>query len=291
MSLTTILRQPYPKPQSARERVLLCVGVSAFVAFFLLAFRPFGLAAVPAGKILGYGAITFVAMAFSFFALPAVFKKQFREEEWTAGREIFMSLVTILLIGAGNFLYTTALGYFHFDVLTFMYFQLITLAVGIFPLTVMVLLRQNRSMKKYLREAAEISQTLHHDEKEVFKNSAIEEIAPQIIMLTSDDGKLLLECNADEFICATAADNYAEIVLFKNGKTSTRLIRMTMAKLAEETAAVKNIYRCHRSHLVNLDKITTVHGNSQGLKLVLDGFEKEIPVARAKSGEIRSLLA
>ena len=289
MSISAVLSRPYPSLQSIRERLILCAGISFFVAIFLLVFRPFGLTKVPPLEILGYGLITFLALVLNFFVLPFVFPRHFREESWTVRKELSSSLMTIFFIGSGNFLYTTWLGYFRFDLLTFLYFQLITLAVGVFPVSLMILLRQNRSMKKYIREAAEISRTLHYEEQP--DSGRTGDTVQETISLRSEDGKTLLEFTADNFLFASAADNYVEIFLKAGEKVSSQLVRLTMAKLAEQVAHRKELYRCHRSYIVNLSKISEVRGNSQGLRLVFGDFNREIPVARGKTQEIRELLS
>ncbi|WP_366512832.1 LytTR family transcriptional regulator DNA-binding domain-containing protein [Kordia sp.] len=43
-----------------------------------------------------------------------------------------------------------------------------------------------------------------------------------------------------------------------------------------------NIYKTHRSYLVNLDKIISCSGNAQGYQLSLENYTNTVPVSRSK---------
>jgi DNA-binding LytR/AlgR family response regulator len=51
----------------------------------------------------------------------------------------------------------------------------------------------------------------------------------------------------------------------------------------------QNIYRCHKSYLVNLAKVNHVSGNAQGYKLHLKDVEDQIPVSRKLNEEIKEI--
>lgn len=53
-----------------------------------------------------------------------------------------------------------------------------------------------------------------------------------------------------------------------------------------------NFFRCHKSYIVNLDKIKEVYSWFNGTyKLIIDDFEKtEVPVSRLHVKEIKSEL-
>jgi len=85
--------------------------------------------------------------------------------------------------------------------------------------------------------------------------------------------------------------NYITVFYFHKGKLISSLLRKTMKNAEDDLAPFPGLYKCHRSWLVNLGKVSRVSGNSQGLRLHIDGMEVEIPVARANSAELRSLLS
>jgi DNA-binding LytR/AlgR family response regulator len=60
--------------------------------------------------------------------------------------------------------------------------------------------------------------------------------------------------------------------------------------MEEQLAAHPAFFRCHRMYLVNLQRVISVSGNAQGLKLQLDGLEEAIPVSRNLTETVREKL-
>ena len=52
----------------------------------------------------------------------------------------------------------------------------------------------------------------------------------------------------------------------------------------------ENIFRCHRSFIVNVDHIAEVKGNSQGYKLFLDSIDFPVLVSHKKIQELQKLI-
>ena len=68
------------------------------------------------------------------------------------------------------------------------------------------------------------------------------------------------------------------------------LLRMTMKQAEEVTGGSPLVAKCHRAFLVNLRKVVKVSGNSQGYRLLLEGYPEEIPVSRAYSKQVKELI-
>jgi DNA-binding LytR/AlgR family response regulator len=48
-----------------------------------------------------------------------------------------------------------------------------------------------------------------------------------------------------------------------------------------------SFFRCHRSYIVNMDKVTKVKGNSQGYRLCFNELHDTVPVARKMNEELK----
>ena len=68
----------------------------------------------------------------------------------------------------------------------------------------------------------------------------------------------------------------------KDEQLFKEIIRSSLTRL-EGQIQIKSIVRCHRSFIVNLDKVIKVSGNAQGFKLHLEGTDFMVPVARKYS--------
>ena len=76
-----------------------------------------------------------------------------------------------------------------------------------------------------------------------------------------------------------SADNYSEVVFLQNGQPKKTLLRGSLSRF-EEQAHHPDVVRCHRSFVVNLQRVESISGNAQGYKLQLQNYPSPIPVAR-----------
>ena len=77
-----------------------------------------------------------------------------------------------------------------------------------------------------------------------------------------------------------SAENYVSICYLNKGKISKYLLRDTLKKM-EENFAGTEIIRCHRSFMVNFEKVKVIRKDKDGLKLELDApLAADIPVSR-----------
>ena len=280
-----LLRQPYPCEDDPLKKFLQAVIFGAFVFFFLLFFQPFGLQYLPQDQLiyatLGFGLITLFIMLFNGFLVPLLFPNYFTDRRWTLGSELLWVLWHIFLIGTANLLYSWYQGYIDLTVKGFMIFQLFTIGVGIWPVAAFVMINQMRLMRKNLNQALSLSRQIelhpqreHHDP----------------VILSDENGQEKLRLSADQLLFIRSFENYNEINFVENGEPSKRLMRGTLKSMETALQNHPEFYRCHRSYIVNLEKINHVSGNSQGLKLHFREVSEMIPVARAQVSEIRRKL-
>jgi DNA-binding LytR/AlgR family response regulator len=111
----------------------------------------------------------------------------------------------------------------------------------------------------------------------------------QHITIPSDSDKEKLNVNIDELLYISASSNYIEVFWEENGEFKKKLLRNTLKKVQNLFTGYDEFFRCHRSTLVNLKKIETITGNSQGYKLKFPN-EAYINVSRTKSKELKELL-
>ena len=63
-----------------------------------------------------------------------------------------------------------------------------------------------------------------------------------------------LELNSEDFLCAEAMQNYVSIFYVREHELTKELVRIPIKQL-EELIGSESIVRCHRSFIVNKDKI------------------------------------
>ncbi|UZR96368.1 LytR/AlgR family response regulator transcription factor [Chondrinema litorale] len=92
-----------------------------------------------------------------------------------------------------------------------------------------------------------------------------------------------------DFSYAVAEGNYTDFYFSGKGELNSVTYRISLSSFEKQINS-SNLQRCHRSYLVNLDKVINISGNAQGLKLTLDDNTSEIPVSRKYISMIKASL-
>jgi hypothetical protein len=287
-----LFKQPYPSDDNLSWHLRKAVFIGLFVGLFLMVFQPFGLnewqTPNKALKLLGFGVVTFLITGFNLTVWARIFPQLFDEQKWTVGREIIFTTANILLIAIANRFYLSwILDHIEYSGLGWAGMILVTFLIGLFPVTGLVLYRYITRLRKYSRQAAE----LPIPTPPVFNQSTNDELIVQpdslrnsVVKLIADNEKDTLALPADELLFIESSDNYCTVVYLKNNQPVKPLLRSSLGRLegqiAEQQGLRAHIVRCHRSYVVNLNRVERVTGNAQGYKLHLLDSQFVIPVAR-----------
>lgn len=280
----TYLRSPYPLFYHRREGVWAS-SVLVFLILFLL--QPFGIHQIEHHKLwilLGYMGVTALFQCIPVYLFPALFRRFYNEDKWTVGRHLANNLFLLLFIGIGNWLYSNLIFGFHWQWELLLIFLLATTIVGLFPVTLFMLINRNRLLASHLAEAVEMNRHLQDSRSAV---AGPESCRGTEQILLQGSTKEVLELPACQLVCIEAEGNYIKVIYRKQDKMEQRLLRATMKQAEEAVEACSFMMKCHRAFLINIHAVTKVSGNSQGYRLSLEGCTTEIPVSRAYAKEIR----
>lgn len=78
-----------------------------------------------------------------------------------------------------------------------------------------------------------------------------------------------------------AFQKYVDICHEKNGKIQIEVLRTTLLSVEEAFAPYPFIHRCHKSYLVNMNKIKRITGNARRYEIHLQALDEVIPVSRS----------
>jgi DNA-binding LytR/AlgR family response regulator len=279
-----IFNRPFPANTSVAVTMRYSSFAGLIVFLILYLFRPFGIDA-PGNHFtvlhaLAYGGATFVMLVVNSALLPMLFKDAFQEEGWTLGKEILVMCWHIMTIALVNVLVTNMLYGSPVNARRVIVFLLITGAVGIFPVTFILLIKQQFLYRKFHRDA-------HAIQDQLAATQPVEKLQEQEpILLKGDNAGEVFKLTADALQYITSADNYLRVVYLREGKPETIVLRSTLKKAELMLAAHPNFLRCHRAYIVNLSSVEHLSGNAQGLKLHLAMIEERIPVSRSQNESI-----
>ena len=277
--MLSFLRRPYPQELDLRRLLTTALLFGLFVGAFLFFFQPFGIQNLGNKRALvcaGFGLWSMVAIILLNGLLPMLLPKAFREQRWTVGKEILWSTVHCAVIGLGNSLYVVWLNMEQWTWHLLLTYEVYTVAVGLFPITVSTLLREVRLNRLYREQSTELTTHLHPLE-----------VTHSPVTLPSDNKNEALTIDPDDLLFIEATDNYVTVFYRKENVVAKAVLRSTLKAQEEALTTIPGIFRAHKSYLVNCNRISNVSGNAQGYKLQLEGIETNIPVSRKQNEELR----
>lgn len=279
MNVKELLSQDYPL-FTLRESIGRDVFFGVFLTLFLLVFTPFGLDDFAYDRyyiILGYGLVTFLSIVvndtIAYVLLPGIFS----ERRWKVYHQMLWGLWHLLCMGVVNLTYGVAVGAFPLNLASFFKIELYVMLSSAIPVVVFVLLRQNYLLRKNMKVAENLNQQIHQHPA---SGTATKE---DLITLVAENNRDQMKVNAETILFIASQDNYAEVVTSEGGKLSKQLIRSTLSRIEHSLQDRPNFFRCHRAYIVNMSKVVSVMGNSQGCQLVLAHPVDPIPVSRANT--------
>ena len=113
------------------------------------------------------------------------------------------------------------------------------------------------------------------------KQAKVQDMAPRMINLYDNNGTLRLTLNIDSLYYLESEDNYIKVFYKHNDKIVSYLLRCR-TRSVEESLAGTCMVRCHRSFIVNINKISVMEDDKRLHFITLDDDSiKRIPVSKS----------
>ena len=290
-SILSWLKTPYFFNPSTKFKFKISLIFGLFVFVFLYVFKPFTLSSYEV-FLLEYTAIigvfTFSGSFFMLYVPPLIFKSYFKEDSWNVGKNIFLILISIVLIGillwffAGS--YKESKGVENISLPLFLLYSLL---VGAIPTFFSVYINEKITRVKREKRAQEI--TSYKKEKLLEKKNKLK----HSITIYSENKKESISFNISDLVYVTSQGNYASFFI-KNKTDSLKedILRVTLSKIEIQLENYPGIIRCHKSYIVNTSYIEDIFGNARGYLLKSYLIPFNIPVSRSFSKQsLQSLLS
>lgn len=262
----------YPKSKSVKEILFSSMAAGILVYLFLIIFQPFGTENyhhpykyfILFPYTLIFGAAFFISSLFVF-----------RFKDWSILSELLKIFIILLLSSIFSYLYNTLfISEVELSLENYGYMFLYSLAIGIPISTIYILSRYI-----YL--------------KNIHENIA-RDITPQLAGNTTNTKEKILKISghnieltiaAENFLCAQSMENYCTLYFIENNTIKKLLLRISLSSVLSQVGT-NSIKKCHRSYIINLEKVKNLKGNAQGYKLILPELDFEIPVSRSFISDI-----
>ena len=101
-----------------------------------------------------------------------------------------------------------------------------------------------------------------------------------MIPFYDENGKLRFSVKPDDLLFLEAADNYVFVHYLDQDKKLKFMIRNSMKNILQSIPG-NSLIQCHRSYLVNFDKVRIIKKEKDGLHLEMDTPDKlSLPVSK-----------
>jgi hypothetical protein len=136
---------------------------------------------------------------------------------------------------------------------------------------------------KKLHLARMIQMSKYIDEENYF---AIQPDKFNLIHFNDDKGTLRLSIKFNNLYYIESSDNYVNIYYENKGKVARFLLRRSL-KSIEDNYADYPLVRCHRSYIVNINKVKVLRKDKEGIFLDLDYLNlPDLPVSKTYSEQV-----
>lgn len=117
-------------------------------------------------------------------------------------------------------------------------------------------------------------------EKIALEGSTTDQSTKNMISFYDEKGDFKLSVQSDQLLYLEAADNYVKVYFLNKGKLSNSMLRNSL-KTLDESFINTSMIRCHRSFIVNFDKVKILRKEKDGIYLVFDHENiPDIPVSK-----------
>ena len=107
-----------------------------------------------------------------------------------------------------------------------------------------------------------------------------------VLQFRDEKGEIRFSVASNKIVYIESADNYVIINYESNNKMTSFMLRNTLKRVANELKDTP-IKRCHRSYMVNFERITALRRKNDEVSLEFDIVDiKEIPVSKTYANEM-----
>lgn len=272
----------YPFEDTFEEKRSTILALSASTGMILILLQPFGFSLADQSLhfivLVLIGAFT---MSVNFFILPDLFPAFFRGQHWDIAKALAFLGYNFLIIGFWHHLYQVIFVEQNIFLISSAE-QLLaglskTFAVGLVASGFLVLIRYNILTRRHLQIAQELNETSNLEwEGETHDRKSIQ------LLLEGQE----MQIDRNNLLWISAEGNYVSLKI--KGEPKNPLYRATMKQVEASLTGFPEFFRCHRSHMINLNVISSLKGNSQGLFVQVENHPEKIPVARPKIKWLRN---
>ena len=274
--LEDMLFTPFPRPKY-RAYVIIGVIIGVSIAFILNVLQPFGTDSFqhPYKHLIlsGYGIVSVSAVALYFF-ISLNFVSRRLEDKWNILYESLDFFSCVLFSMMACYVYFILIFDYTFRVQGLLEFLTYAVPVSLLP-TIAVLVFLYFQYKGVIRSYMILGADNRTGDKS--------------ITLTGSNKSDRIETTSAQINFVKAEDNYVIIHLTIDSADQKHMIRSTLKQIYNQLSH-DSFYQCHRSYIVNKNKVLEIAGNKNSAKILLNSDGLSVPLSRSNYDHIRDVI-
>jgi hypothetical protein len=277
------LKRSYPFNDDLKYNTKIIFLISVLVFIFFVVFQPLELNKLSFdNKVVSFAGIfivTFLSLSVNLLLVPTLFSSFLNSDRWVIWKEILWNIWMLFTISGGLVLYNNILGLSLFDLGVGTVIKILLL--GTVPITFLISMNQDHLRKMYRKKAMELNQRI--EEKHALPNTQV--------VFESEYQKDTLVLKVAQIVNVSSAGNYIEVFwLDEDQQLNKHMVRTSLQKAEQTLEKYTFIYKCHRSHLININHVEKVEGNYQGYRVYMDQSKIPIPISRNYISKFQDLI-
>lgn len=266
-----ILSRPYPLLFAEKYGWAYILALGIIIALLINLQQPFGLYSWdhPYKWLIlsGFGWINAAASIVILLILTKLFSVFFDTDNWTVGKEAALIIFLFIMSGIINWAHAVVtISNFCASWSSLLRMQFYTSTFGCLPVTALSLFAQTLNLKRKKLAEEEVTES----------QRTVPEMPGVPVMITINE----VHCNLHSILFLKSEGNYVEVHICANGKKEMKLCRKTLKEYEIMLEPHSQFVRCKKSYIVNMNKVTTYKGNSEGMTLKLENCADKVEVSR-----------
>jgi len=277
--ITESLNKPFPFYETYKQKIGIPIVFSLFVMIGIIFLNPskdFDSFVKQVLNVSTYGFITILITLVFSLILPEISPNFFNLEKWNVKKTIIFIFLSVFSVGISISLFAyyfdnpNAVSFFHF----FFVILIRAIMLSFFPIIAIVLCGESLLHKKNHSQAIGIINELQKSKFDESKEK--NELFYTFARNTNDE----IRVSANDLFYIKAEGNYCLVVFNNESILEKKLIRSKLKEIEQIIEKSTHLIRCHKSYIINLNKVSNVTGNAKGYTLHLSRHNYKIPVSR-----------
>ena len=182
----------------------------------------------------------------------------------------------------------------HFTLEHYKLFLYYVSSTGIFMYLGTYVRNRNWHLKYKYEEVSAINALLEQRQQELqMQEEGVGENGNTQVSVCTTKGSTsqsVLEVNPQDILFVESMSNYADVWYIEGDQTSHKTMRITLKQINESLASERYLVQCHRAFIVNLNFVIAMSNRNTGYQLQLFGTDKQIPVSRTYTPQVKERL-